>query len=533
MSKPVAVNTSSLVPSGSLQKGKISYTVQEQPGANYAGGYSNKSWYSAVPTDGDRYVIVSSSNDIPRFWITPSTSSADVLLIVNGLPDRYNKPAFTTIGAAFDYLLGSDQYFVYGGGFENLDVEGVTAYFDAAQIGSYPTTGSTWYSISSPYFTASINGAEFQGNTFNFPNGGKSFIKATRNQGDGFAVSVVFTSKNKSNLSFLGTDLSLARATASPNTSSISSSVSVSNTRFSNVAAVFETNPTSSLLTRKVYINGELKINSTISGSYQPAGFPVNICVNNNNNSGTSSLQGLVVYDRAINQDEVNQMYYGGNIVTSSLTASYDAGNVVSFYSGSSITYDLLNKKSGSLQNGVIFQPTNGGYWTFDGVDDRILLEGSTSNAIILPGSGPFTINAWVKTTTAVNSLGQGSIFSNSSGGPVASSFCVKGGKIGYYYYPVGGPWASINGNKTINDNKWHLLTWVQNSNGYMDLYVDGVIDVANQFSAVSNNPLDVVGASWAAYFNGNIALLTINRIAFNSTEVGQNFNAQRNRFNI
>jgi hypothetical protein len=527
MSKPVAVNTSSLVPSGSLQKGKISYTVQEQPGANYAGGYSNKSWYSAVPTDGDRYVIVSSSNDIPRFWITPSTSSADVLLIVNGLPDRYNKPAFTTIGAAFDYLLGSDQYFVYGGGFENLDVEGVTAYFDAAQIGSYPTTGSTWYSISSPYFTASINGAEFQGNTFNFPNGGKSFIKATRNQGDGFAVSVVFTSKNKSNLSFLGTDLSLARATASPNTSSISSSVSVSNTRFSNVAAVFETNPTSSLLTRKVYINGELKIDSTISGSYQPAGFPVNICVNNNNNSGTSSLQGLVVYDRSLNQDEVNQMYYGGNIVNDGLTTMLDAGNMVSFYSGSALSYSLTGSLSGSLLNGIIYRPFNGGYWDFDGVDDWMQIPTYTF------GNGSWTVNAWVN----ADSLSNYNILSNSSGGPVTNAFGIETSKIFYRNY--NGVWQNNLGNSTLSINKWYMLTWVNYAGaaanlGTMQMFVNGNAD-SSVFNSYTTNggPCDAVGRNWFSYFNGRIGNIQFYNKSLSLTEIGQNFNAQRNRFNI
>lgn len=527
MAQPVTVNTSSLVPSGSLQKGKISYVVQEQQGANYAGGYSNKTWYSAVPTDGDRYVIISSSNDIPRFWVTPSTSSADVLLIVNGLPDRYNKTPFTSIDQAFSYLLGSDQYFVYGGGFENLDVEGVTSYFDAAQIGSYPTTGSTWYSISQPYFTASLNGTDFQGNIFNFPNGGKSFIKATRNQGDGYAVSVVFTAKNKSNLSFLGTDLGWVYETASPNTSSISASISVANTRFINVAAVFETNPTSSLLTRKVYLNGELKIDSTISGSYQPAGFPVNININNNNNAGTSSMQGLVVYDRAINQTEVNQMYYGGNIVTDGLTFISDAGNVVSFYSGSSLTYSLTGSLSGSLLNGVVYRPTNGGIWDFDGADDWIQIPTYTF------GNGNWTVNAWVN----ADSLSNYNILSNSSGGPVTNAFGIEASKIFYRNY--NGVWQNNSGTTNLSIGKWFMLTWVNYAGtsanlGTMQMFINGKSD-SSIFNSYTTNggPCDAIGRNWFSYFNGRIGTIQFYNKSLSLTEIGQNFNAQRNRFNI
>lgn len=518
MAKPVAVNTSSLVPSGSLQKGKISYVVQEQQGANYAGGYSNKNWYSSIPTDGDRYVIVSSSNDIPRFWTTPSTSSADVLLIVNGLPDRYNKTPFTSIDRAFSYLLGSDQYFVYGGGFENLDVTDVAAYFDAAQIGSYPTTGSTWYSITPINTTGSLCQPDYNPSGLNFSQRGP-VVTINSIQGSGSSTSIIFSVKNKTTVSTLGVDYNY--------TSSATSNVSIANTKYSNIAAVFDANLLNNTLNRKVYLNGELKINSTITVESQSAIFPINLSLNNNNVLGTSSIQNAVVYNRAIDQTEVNQMYYGGNIITDGLTFASDAGNVVSFYSGSSLTYSLTGSLSGSLLNGVIYKPTNGGVWDFDGADDWIQIPTYTF------GNGSWTVNAWVN----ADSLSNYNILSNSSGGPVTNAFGIEASKIFYRNY--NGVWQNNSGTTNLSLGKWFMLTWVNYAGasanlGTMQMFVNGKSD-SSIFNSYTTNggPCDAIGRNWFSYFNGRIGTIQFYNKSLSLTEIGQNFNAQRNRFNI
>jgi hypothetical protein len=67
-----------------------------------------------------------------------------------------------------------------------------------------------------------------------------------------------------------------------------------------------------------------------------------------------------------------------------------------------------------------------------------------------------------------------------------------------------------------------------------MDMYVDGALDsnVANSTSG-NNNPVDVIGRSWAGFFPGSIASLTRYIRTLSALEVSQNFNAQRGRYGI
>lgn len=162
----------------------------------------------------------------------------------------------------------------------------------------------------------------------------------------------------------------------------------------------------------------------------------------------------------------------------------------------------------------------------------------SGSNYISMPsvnlgnGNVTWSVSAWVKTTTATNDLGGGSVMSNSSGGPVYSMMGVNNGKIVYWTYQGG--WVQKLGVKTVNDNIWHMLTWVNYSNNTMDMYVDGILDtnVANSTSG-NNNPVDRIGGSWAAQFVGSISSVSRYTKALSAAEVKQNFNALRGRYGV
>jgi hypothetical protein len=165
---------------------------------------------------------------------------------------------------------------------------------------------------------------------------------------------------------------------------------------------------------------------------------------------------------------------------------------------------------------------------------------GSTDN-LTMPtislgnGNLPWTCSAWVKTTTTVgNTLGAGPILSNQSGGPVYSAMCVNSGKIAYWTYQSGA-WAQKLGvGPSVNDNVWHMLTWVNNPNNTMAMYVDGVLDsnVADSTSG-NNNPIDMIGSSWAAKFAGSIGAIQIYTSSLTANQVAQNYAAYRGRYGI
>jgi hypothetical protein len=172
----------------------------------------------------------------------------------------------------------------------------------------------------------------------------------------------------------------------------------------------------------------------------------------------------------------------------------------------------------------------NDGTFSFNGSTDYLTIPNTTLGN----GNIPWTISCWMKTTTTTNSLGQGSVISNISGGPVYSMLGVNNGKIVYWTYQSSAWTQKLGVGKTVNDGNWHMLTWVNYSNSTMDMYVDGLLDsnVANSTSG-NNNPVDVIGRSWAGYFPGSISTLTRYDRSLTASEVQQNFHAFRGRFGI
>jgi hypothetical protein len=219
------------------------------------------------------------------------------------------------------------------------------------------------------------------------------------------------------------------------------------------------------------------------------------------------------------------------NLYKPGLIFDVDAGNIDS-YPGTGIGwYDLSRVKNNvTLFNGVSYSSSNPKSFIFDGVDDN----GRMSNIFLGNGNIEWTATAWMKTTTTVNALGQGSILSNASGGPVYSMMGVNNGKIVYWTYQ-NNAWAQKLGvGKNINDNQWHFLSWVNYNNNTMDMYVDGLLDsnVANSTSG-NNNPIDMLGSSWAARFSGSISYVSIYNRALTSAQILQNYNALKNRHGI
>ena len=222
--------------------------------------------------------------------------------------------------------------------------------------------------------------------------------------------------------------------------------------------------------------------------------------------------------------------YRGPNIVTDGLVFAIDAGSTRSYPGSGTTVADLKGVNNGTLSNGVGFNTANGGFLEFDGVDDRLTL---TSNVNLGNGNVAWTLSAWVKSTTTVNALSQGAIASNDGSGPVYSVMSINSGKMCYWTYQSG--WVQNLGVATVNDGEWHLLTWVNYTNYTMDMYVDGSVDksITNSTSG-NNNPIDAIGNSFGAIFDGDIAPVYIYQgKSLTAAEVLQNYNAQKSRFGL
>ena len=461
----------------------------------------------------------------------------------------------TTKEQCFSYFSGQSDKMLINKEYSSIITDGLVLNLDMSYLSSFPATGSTWSDLSSnqnngtlvnsPVFSSG-GWIQFDGqdDQVNIPN--NSSLQIT---GDQTLEFIVYPERRDRRQNWYdkayggeGTityevsgDLNYYWGTAGGNNQpyqGVGTSGSPLSTlnRWYHVVLVRELSTATK--TVKWYINGSL--NATVSASYTAA-----VASTTQIRLGvgyTNFFLGRMAitrqYNIALSQSQVLQNYYQGPIVSSGLIHYWDSANLVSYPAGGTTSYSLAGTVTGSLQNGVVFSSQYGGFWTFDGSDDRILLSSSINMG---NGSTPWTISAWVRTTTNVTGLGQGTIISNQSGGPVYSQLCINSGKICYWVYKTS--WVQYLGNTTINTGTWVNLVWRNNVANTMTFFVNGVFDGTVSDSSIggpTTNPLDSIGRYVGQNsFAGDISMMMIYNSSLSQAEISQNFNAHRSRFGI
>ncbi len=215
-------------------------------------------------------------------------------------------------------------------------------------------------------------------------------------------------------------------------------------------------------------------------------------------------------------------------------------------YSGVGTTaYNLIpgGINNFSLVNGVSYDLDKSGSFYFDGSNDYVGL-GSTT----IFNSTAFTVSFWIKPTTYSGTVcsgavsnGQYTIFGTSSTYQGYSSTFSGAIQTG----------ASSNSVATVNQsnfsiNKWYHYVAVYDSAGTgnstkFKIYIDGTIKSLTFDAAMPSSPYAAgqvarigfgPGAPGYPYFNGNIGLMQVHSRALSSTEILQNYNATKARFN-
>ena len=233
-------------------------------------------------------------------------------------------------------------------------------------------------------------------------------------------------------------------------------------------------------------------------------------------------------------------MFTGPNIVTDGLVLALDAANRKSYPGSGTTWYDLSgNGNNGTLTNGPTFNQGNGGYWEFDGTNDYI----NFGNVVNL-GTSDFTLSVWVYIPSGTANTYRAIL--NKKGANAAHA--------GYgIYYNTGQQkflWSTANGttaserftSNTFADieDTWAHVVMVRQSgatnNGHY--YVNGVYQSLASAGAIlnvdssTNLSLAVAGSTYTPYcFQGNIANAKIYNRALSAEEIGQNYNAQKQKF--
>jgi hypothetical protein len=225
-------------------------------------------------------------------------------------------------------------------------------------------------------------------------------------------------------------------------------------------------------------------------------------------------------------------------IVTSGLVLNLDAANTKSYPRSGTIWRDLSgNNNSGSLINGPTFSSQNGGSIVFDGTNDYVSVPVSMTLS-------SHTIISWVY----FNSLNKDwiPIIEFQSGSSNRAHYYVQGDLNPFQIRGFGANWTPdsfidnstwVNSNlTTVQSNKWYMLTGrLDGSLG--DTYINTEKSKATK-TGISYNNIGMTAIFNARtlnslYNSGIVGSILVYSRALSDTEIQQNYNAQKSRFNL
>ena len=214
----------------------------------------------------------------------------------------------------------------------------------------------------------------------------------------------------------------------------------------------------------------------------------------------------------------------------SSLVLELDAADRNS-YPGSGTTWTDVsgNSNTGTLTNGPTFNSSNGGNIVFDGVDDYVSC-GNNSNLQIDQG----TISSWVKTTSPgagfrgiITKQNNYALFTNDS---VLVTYDWGNTQIRSTGINIAdGTWKNVAMSFTTN-------TGTPSNNAI--IYLNGSAILTTTIKQL-NNTVEVqlarggVSAGSTQLLNGNISTGLVYNRALSATEILQNYNQLKSRFNL
>lgn len=241
------------------------------------------------------------------------------------------------------------------------------------------------------------------------------------------------------------------------------------------------------------------------------------------------------------------------SIMTSNLLLNLDAANSGS-YPGTGVSWNNLagSWPSGVLTSGPQFVSNNGGYFTFDAIDDKVYLASgsqtaTSSTSLYNFASGePYTFSMWInpsgwgtgtstKTGRLINRV-NGSLTATYLGYAlsIGVNTFVSSGLSFHQYNP--GNWVDyVVANSSINLNEWQNVGVTYNGVNSCVLYRNGIAIASGN---VRPNPanqaqLFTIGSTYygGLYFPGGISQVAVYNKVLSPSEMDQNYQALKSRY--
>ena len=222
------------------------------------------------------------------------------------------------------------------------------------------------------------------------------------------------------------------------------------------------------------------------------------------------------------------------NYVPTNLVLYYDPSDAAS-YSGSGTTINDLsgNGLSGTMSDITYTDP----YFSYNGASSKITV---ADNALLEPGTGDFTWEAWLYTSAPVTDGGVTKFFIGKSTTPNSYQFRIFLSAASYNRIQVGinltsfGPTAPT----ALSVNTWQhvVCVWKNVSTNSLEIFVNGVskVSTSHSISSVENNsgPLYIgtndANPSGTSWWDGRIGIVRLYNTALSSSQVLQNYNGSK-----
>jgi hypothetical protein len=516
-----------------LRKGNLALGVSGE-------GY-NSTYNSGMDVPVGGYVVYSLGlNNNPNIHV--ANNDSELILISNELGASVD-----TVEKSLEFLSGRDNTWILDEAPDNKVTDGLVLDLSSDNITSYPGSGNVWVDLSgngndgalinSPTFNF-IKSLDFDGvnDTINIGNNGGV------NLSDNFTFSLLVKSTNwvshnqeglvqKGSLNYYGAYLRGNGGDISFYTKDNYWAPGPSiggDGKWHYLTFIYSY---SELGFKQVYLDGEYvnQKSLTIPIPTNSSNITLGYASVNSPQFFSGEVVKYKLYNKVLTQKEILQNYHQAPIVTDGLVLALDAGNLVSYESGSTTTHSLTGSIDGTLYNGVDYSESGGGCFDFDGVDDGVKL----ITGLDLSTKPSMTISAWVKVTTG------GSWFRWFSGSDNTSFHrpdlaILSNGDLGYHFTNLSTGWVDTN--KPIPLNTWVNITFTFTTSGEVGIYLDGESEYTNTHSSgtlpsnyniMLGNRYDLNGEA----ITGKIATNKIYDRALSPEEVAQNYNAQKTRF--
>lgn len=245
----------------------------------------------------------------------------------------------------------------------------------------------------------------------------------------------------------------------------------------------------------------------------------------------------MIISGVALNGVTVKDLSY----VDTNLVLFYDP-SVSSSYSGSGTTINDLsgNGLSGTMSNITYTSP----YFSYNGTNSQVSI---TDNVLLEPGSGSWTMEAWVRPGAFGSS--QVVLGKFDPGGLSADvSYSIRINTTGSMFAQIGsgsGSGSTLFVNSTLYQtvlNTWYQVVYVF-KNGVtktLETFINGVNvgTVNHSLSSILNTPSNLYigsynGGEYSQWFNGRIGITRLYNAALTSADVLQNYNASKNKYGL